>query len=428
MFIRIFENLITTVFFILIMAHQRKLYILIFSFGFIFLFFGLPLVLQNKENKEIKLLSPKPKVLLKENPLGATQKMKAEWLDSVFEGLNNSNRINGCVLYAEGEQVVFKHSFGWSDFSKKDFLSTSTPFQLASVSKVITATAVLMLSDKGQIDIHKDIRTYLPEIEYSGITVENLLEHRSGIPNYVYVAENYWNKSRPFHNCDIIPLFKENHIKPSFTPGKRYQYSNTNYALLALLVERVSKMPFASFLEKNIFMPSGMKHSFVLNIKDSTQWQEVAKGYMPMGKGYKLQEWDYLDGVSGDKDTFSSVEDLFLFANALDKGVLLKKSTYQQACTPILDKAHLKKSNYGMGWRIREIAGQKIVYHNGWWRGYKSFFIRLPEKKISLIVLCNRTNVHLNGLLYDMLLYPDKEKENNSKNNQEEEEKEQSSI
>lgn len=404
---------------------RKMISVLLFSGIMVWLVFGLPNVLPNKEMVLHKTVKANHPTVLSENPVGASQLLKRLWLDSMFSKLSSANRINGCVLYAEGEHVLYKRGFGYADFSKKDSLLPSTSFQLASVSKVITSTAVLMLVDKGLIDIHKDIKTYLPDVPYQNITVENLLEHRSGLPNYVYVAENYWDKTKAFSNKDIIPLFKQRVLQTSFSPGKRYQYSNTNYALLALMVEKVSKMPYAEYLQKYIFIPLGMKNSFALNMNDSAQWTKAARGYMPMGRGYKLQEWDYLDGVVGDKDIFSSVEDLFLFANALDKGLLLKPATYQLACTPVIDKAHPKKSNYGLGWRIREIASHNVVYHNGWWRGYKSFFIRLPDKKTTLVVLCNRTNVHLNGMLYDMLLYPEKEKSKHTPENREEEDNEQ---
>ncbi|MEI8204594.1 MAG: serine hydrolase domain-containing protein [Bacteroidota bacterium] len=404
---------------------RKMISVFLFCGMMVCLVFGLPTVVPNEETGHSKPVAPNHLSILHENPSGTAQQLKRVWLDSMFCKLAAANRINGCVLYAEGEHVVYKRSFGYADFSRKDSLLPSTAFQLASVSKVITSTAVLMLVDKGLIDIHKDIKTYLPDVPYQNITVENLLEHRSGLPNYVYVAENYWDKTKAFSNKDIIPLFKNQGLQPSVSPGKRYQYSNTNYALLALIVEKVSKIPYAEYLQKNIFGPLEMKNSFALNVNDSAQWTKAARGYMPMGRSYKLQEWDYLDGVVGDKDIFSSVEDLFLFANALDKGLLLKPATYQLACTPVIDKAHPKSSNYGLGWRIREIASHNVVYHNGWWRGYKSFFIRLPDKKTTLIVLCNRTNVHLNGLLYDMLLYPEKEKSKHSPENQEEEDNEQ---
>ena len=173
-----------------------------------------------------------------------------------------------------------KKAYGYADLKKKDSLSTSSAFQLASVSKMFAATAIMLLKEKGKLNYDDPITADIPEFPYSKVTIRNLLNHRSGLSNYMYLADNHWNVEKPITNEEVIDLFVKYTPECYFQPDKGFQYNNTNYALLASVVERVSDEPFQQFVNENIFEPLGMDQSFIYCLKeDSLIAGEVPEGF-----------------------------------------------------------------------------------------------------------------------------------------------------
>jgi CubicO group peptidase (beta-lactamase class C family) len=333
---------------------------------------------------------------------------KISFIDSLLTASYKKGLFNGTILVAEKGRILYSGAFGYSNLKTKDTLSTHTPFQLASVSKMFTAAAIMLLKDKGLLEYDDDIRVYIPEFPISGISVRNLLNHRSGLQNYIYVADKYWDRTKVMNNSDIPALFKNNNIKPYFPPNHHFNYCNTNYALLALIVEKISGFSFPDFMKTFIFRPLKMNNSYVYCKVDNNFIKGSAIGFSYFYRGGMKEEIpDYLDGVTGDKGMYSSVEDLFLFDQALYNCPFMKAKTISEAFEPLADDIG-KNKTYGFGWRIRlGDEYKKEVYHYGWWRGFRTYFIREMSDKITVISLNNRSNVHINNILCKILWYGD---------------------
>ncbi len=298
--------------------------------------------------------------------------------------------FNGNVLLSHNGKVLYKHAFGYSDLRSKTPLDIESAFQLASVSKQFTSVAIMILHDQGKLDFSDPIRKYFPTLPYRNVTIRHLLGHRSGIPDYMIFAGRYWKNKKEFlTNSDLVEMLIAHHPRPEFAPNQRYKYSNTNYALLASLVEHVSGLSFDEFMERHVFSVLGMNNTIVFNPEKRHIFHFETTGY---NKGSAPAREDYLSGVVGDKGIYSTVDDLFLWDQALYTARLVKQSTLDEAFTP--QRRNCKDdSNYGYGWRIARGGGEKkIAYHAGWWRGYTSLCVRRPEDKTCIIVLSNTVN------------------------------------
>lgn len=319
---------------------------------------------------------------------------KQAWLDQLFNRLHKRHGFIGTVLYAEKGQIIYENAFGFSDLRKRDSLKISSSFQLASVSKMFTATAIMILKQEGKVDYDVDIVKYLPDFPYQGITIRMLLTHRSGLSRYMTLAHKHWkDKGIPLTNKAMYQLFLEHKPSTYAKPNQIFHYCNTNYAMLANIVEEVSGLPFNSYMSQNIFEPLKMNNSFVYHMNQD----ERVSAYISEGvPGYRYKGWrpikqrnEYLNGVMGDKGVYSSVGDLFKFDQALNNGLLVHDSILQDAFIGGSPQSKRRKDNYGFGWRIRG-AQDSTVYHYGWWKGFRAFYIRDMKQERTILVLSNR--------------------------------------
>jgi CubicO group peptidase (beta-lactamase class C family) len=331
---------------------------------------------------------------------------KAKIIDSVFSSLQVRAGFNGCVLYSEKGRLVFQEAYGFSDFRMKDHLTTSSVFQLASVSKMFTAMAIMILEEEGQLDYDDSLSRYIPELPYPGISLRHLLNHRSGLPDYMHFSDNLWDQSKALTNEDMIRIMAENVPPRYFTPDNGFDYCNTNYALLASVVERITKMPFEQFIREKIFDPLDMKDSFIYRLeagKEIPQYVPVGVSGHISSRGRPRIEPDfYQNGVVGDKGVYSSVEDLFKWDQALYQGLLVTDETLEEAFTAGSPKFSKYRDNYGFGWRLRADR-TNTVFHYGWWKGFRTYFIRDLEQEKTIIVLTNTSRSISSGFLYDIL-------------------------
>ncbi len=316
-------------------------------------------------------------------------------LDSVFSRLQKLTGFNGTVLFAENGRLVYEKAFGFADVRRhRDSLTVDSQFQLASVSKMFTAAAIMLLHHNGMLQYDDDVRKYIPEWPYEGISIRQLLHHRSGISRYETLAHEKWaDKTIPLLNDDMIRLYVEYQPAPYFKPDNGFHYCNVNYALLASVVERVSHQHFEDFMQERIFKPLGMTHSLIYSMRNDT----TVSDFVPVGvPGYDFRgrrvikvRNDYLNGVLGDKMMYSTVHDMYLFSLALDYGLLLPKDELKEAFEPGSPRHRRRPDNYGFGWRIKGGA-DSAVYHYGWWKGFRTFFIRDMAQHKTLIVLTNK--------------------------------------
>ena len=320
---------------------------------------------------------------------------KAIELDKKFKRLRRLTGFNGTVLYSEKGHLIFKKAYGFANVRyRRDSLTTHSAFQLASVSKMFGAMAIMILKNEGKIDYDEDIRTYIPEFPYEGVTCRLLMTHRTGLPRYMSLALDKWkNKRIPMDNNDVMSLFVKYKPDVYFKPNHGFHYCNTNYALMANVVEAVTGQYFDEFVEEKIFKPLGMNDSFVYNMRNDSSVPLYVKkgvpGYYHRSWRWRRMENDYLNGVMGDKNVYTSVEDMYKYDQALDNFTLVPDSVLHEAFKKASPKYWRRKDNYGFGWRIK-VSMDSVAYHFGWWKGFRAFYIRDMRYQKTLVVLTNK--------------------------------------
>jgi CubicO group peptidase (beta-lactamase class C family) len=315
---------------------------------------------------------------------------------TMVKGLNNfyhhylGKNFNGAMLVARKGVVIFERYQGFSNFADKTSITKQTTFQLASTSKPFTAMAVLYLQQQGQLRITDSIQRYFPKFPYKGVTIKSLLDHRSGLPNYLYFCGKYWNdRTKLMTNRDVIDLMIKYHPKAIYAPNTHYNYCNTNYAVLGALIEKITGERLGEYLKKVFFDPLGMKHTYVYNPN-----RDKTHAHQSLTYDYRTRPIpnECFDGVVGDKNVYSTVDDLLKWDQGLYDGKLFTKATLKAAFTPYSNE-HPGIKNYGLGWHLLVYPdSSEIVYHNGWWHGNTSSFYRFIDDSTTLIILSNRFN------------------------------------
>jgi CubicO group peptidase (beta-lactamase class C family) len=319
------------------------------------------------------------------------------FIDSAF----GRRPFNGSMLVAKNGEVIFEKYSGFRDPRiKRDSISPSTPFHLASVSKTFTAMAVMKMQEQGKLNINDPVSKYLPGFPLEGVTIKTLLNHRSGIPNYAHYMERLgWDRKKHVTNKDVLDFIIARHKDIQINqPDRRFSYSNTNYALLALIVEKISGLAFPEYMKTAIFEPLGMHDTYVFTMSDSARFLH---SYFSSGREYAF---DYLDQVYGDKNVYSTVRDMLKWDQALYGGTFFTKQTLDSAFRGYsFEKPGI--NNYGLGWRMFLLKnGKKFVYHNGWWHGNRTAFYRMPDDKVTIIAFSNNdfTKVYASKKLADI--------------------------
>ncbi|HLP45447.1 MAG TPA: serine hydrolase domain-containing protein [Candidatus Kapabacteria bacterium] len=325
-------------------------------------------------------------------------------LDTLLNDLNKEGQFNGAVLIAKNGEIVFKKACGIANSETKTPLTTATPFNLASLAKQFTAMGIMILAEKGKLKYDDSIAKYLPELNfYKAITIRRLLNHTGGLSEYSELFEKYrWDTAKTADNDDLIALLKKHLPAPLFGAGSQYLYSNTGYALLASIIQKVSGQPYETFLKQNIFEPLGMRNSFAYNLKMKQSPGERAKGFIMKNTTPSPFDLTYMDGIMGDGNIYSSAEDLFIWDQALYTEKLVKKATLDQAYTPgRLNDGSL--IDYGFGWLLS--GDQKSVRHQGAWVGFRTFIYRDLSLKNTLIILDNSTNRYFSQITRTLFEY-----------------------
>ncbi len=325
-------------------------------------------------------------------------------IDSILSELHSNNKFNGNILIAEKGKILYKKSFGIANEETKQKLNENSIFEIASCSKSFTAMAIMILNEKGKLNIDDTISKFLPELSfYKGITIKHLLNHTGGLPDYFEIMDKFFDKSKIATNNDIIKFFAEKQPKIIFEPNSKYEYSNTGYALLASIIEKASGEKYADFLQKNIFKPLKMKNTFIYNRRFTPKkvnnyafgyvYSEDLKKYSLPDNLDEINFVVWLDGIVGDGCINSTTNDLLKWDKALYTNKLLSKKGMNE----IFQVATLNndsQTKYGFGWKIdNNPEFGKIVSHGGGWPGYVSFIDRHITNKKTIIILQNHDNV-----------------------------------
>lgn len=316
-------------------------------------------------------------------------------IDKYFFKRHKKNQFYGNVLFAEKGKVIFAKSYGYKKNKNWPNVSLESTFQIASVTKTFTAVAILMLHEQGLINIDDSVTKYIPELPYDdyNIKISNLLSHTSGLSKYTHFCDNPANiwpdKDCSISNEDVVQIIKN--IEPDLakTPGKKFYYANTNYILLATIIERVTGLKYHDFISEKIFIPLEMKSTRSYFRENDAELINPVKGYE---SNFREAINIYLNGCEGDKGIYTNVHDLLKFDQALYSEKLLKQETLELAFIGrSKPKKHLNNVNYGFGFRMLEMpkTNEKIVYHNGWWKGFRAYFVRRIEREQTVIILTN---------------------------------------
>ncbi len=302
-----------------------------------------------------------------------------------------AQRFNGSVLVAREGTVLLSRSFGFADFRNHQPLRQETPFQLASISKTFTAAAVLMLQQEGSLHIDDTVTTHIPEFPWPQITIRQLLTHTSGLQNYMWLIERYWNADRIPNNEDMMQLFIDYPHGFNFRPGSRFGYSNTGYAFLGLLIERVSGLSYAEFMHQQIFEPLEMENTFVYNPhSEEPMTSNRAFGFRRWGRRHIVIPDVLHDGVMGDKGIYSNILDLYKWDRAISNGQLLPDTIWEKAFEHTR-LANNRPVRYGMGWRLQTYLDKHVAHHPGRWNGFRTSLKRFVEDDATLIMLSNNS-------------------------------------
>tara|TARA_Y100000766_G_scaffold285264_1_gene307472 strand:- start:3861 stop:5021 length:1161 start_codon:yes stop_codon:yes gene_type:complete len=318
----------------------------------------------------------------------AIPKLEVQGIKNYFHDFVRKRRFNGHIIIAKKGKIVFDTTSGYANIRKKIKLKENSVMQLASITKPITATVILQLLEEGKLNLEDTITKYLSNLPdyYHRITIKQLLSHRSGLSPYPYYChEMIDDKSNLIYNDTVLCVINFHNPKPYYSPGEKYNYCNTNYMLLASIIEQIEKEQYTDVINKRIIRKCNMKNSFVIDAKKNKQPQNLTLGHTKSNKTFEL---DYLDGVVGDKGFFSNAKDMLQFDRMLSKGIIISDSIKNLAFNP-QNKIRNNKS-YGLGWRIKiHNSLGKIIYHTGWWHGNRNIYIKIPKNDYTIIILSN---------------------------------------
>lgn len=353
-------------------------------------------------------------ILLLVVQIGAQARNRGAAIGDLMRAVRSRAAFNGAILVAERGRILFEEARGQADFANRRPLRTTSAFELASVSKPFTATAIMMLAERGKISYDDPVAKYLPELPYPGVTIRHLLTHTSGLPDPEQLLAGDWPAGKVATNADVVARLATLRPAAYFAPGERWRYNGTGYFLLARIVEKVSGVSFGRFLETNVFRPLGMRDSFVAGEPAGARASRLARGYMrpsTWSDDYALSEtvprYSYVTAfgdTSGAKGVYASAEDLFKWVRALDGGRLVRRATLDMAYTParLADGStpsagggagNGRPSNYGFGWFLQSGPDGKTVRHTGDWPGYITCLIHNVDHDQTIVVLSNTGDV-----------------------------------
>jgi CubicO group peptidase (beta-lactamase class C family) len=318
-------------------------------------------------------------------------------MDELFQDYNKPGVPGASVIVVRKGKVVFAKGYGLADVEGHVPCATNTNFRLASVTKQFTAMAVMILAERKRLSLNETLADFFPEFPAYGrtITVRQLLTHTSGLIDYEDVIPK--GTTIPVLDRDVLRLLLQQD-KTYFPPGTKFRYSNSAYALLALIVEARSGQMFARFLKLNIFEPLKMENTLAYE-QGMSLIPNRAFGYTAEGSAFQRTDQSLTSSVLGDGGIYSSVVDLRKWDAGLRAGKLVKKKTLEQIFAPGPESDH-PGTRYGFGWYTGEYRGAGEIWHSGTTRGFSTRIVRYPDKGSAVIILTNRNEAQLSDLAH----------------------------
>ncbi|WP_332018991.1 serine hydrolase domain-containing protein [Kaistella sp.] len=325
-------------------------------------------------------------------------------IDSYYKNVWEKGDLWGGFLVAKGDEILYEGYRGFTQDNKQGPVNDTVALHVASISKSITAMAVMKLIEAGKLELDAPLTQYFPKFPYPKVTVFTLLSQRSGLPKYEYFIEKIEPEPAELSkeyisNQDILNLLIR--YKPDLAreTNTGFMYCNTNYALLALLVEHATKIPFPEAMQQIVFRPLKMKHTYILQENDM---ESAAKSFYQ--RGPRVYPYDRLDLIYGDKNVYTTPRDLLNFSKAMFAKNFLRDDLYKMVFEPYSNERP-GINNYGLGFRMKVFnENEKLTYHNGWWHGTNSVFGHLLKSNVTIIAIGNKyssrvyTSLALSGL------------------------------
>ncbi|CAM4446878.1 serine hydrolase domain-containing protein [Paenibacillus tarimensis] len=331
-----------------------------------------------------------------------TGEKKEAQLSALMGHVREQECFNGVILVAEQGKPLLCETMGFAELCQDNVrpLTIDSMFELASVSKPITALGIVRLHQLGKLQWDDPVSKWLPELPYPGITIRHLLTHTSGLPDYIALFTEKWNHAQIAVNNDVLDMLAAHRPDSLFAPNDRWMYSNTGYIMLAILIERISGQSYADFLSDQIFQPLGMARTCVYNrrlnrapVPSDYAWGYVYRlehgGYVLPDAVPEMNYVHYLDGLQGDGMVNSTATDLLRLDRALYDDKFIHPQLREAMFTPVT--LHNEESfDYGFGWLIeRHPQLGKVVSHSGGWPGYATLLKRYIEQDLTLILMQN---------------------------------------
>jgi CubicO group peptidase (beta-lactamase class C family) len=312
---------------------------------------------------------------------------KKHEIESFYNKNWPNNSLNGSFLVAKDGQIIYERYEGFANLRQKISITADTPLHLASVSKMITATAILKLVNAKKIELDQKVNTILKGFPYPLVTVRMLLNHRSGLRSYSYFTDKkeIWDKHKTLTNQDILTIMAKKNIALESRTNTRFAYCNTNYAMLALIIEKATGLSYKEAMNTIIFKPLAMSNTFVID------FEKEKKTVVPSYKGNNVEiGMDYLDAINGDKNIYSTPRDILKLDQARNATTFLDPNLLNQVFEGYSNE-HKGKRNYGLGIRMTLLDnGETLYYHNGWWHGNTSAYVTVRRENVTLICLSNK--------------------------------------
>ena len=311
-------------------------------------------------------------------------------LDRYYTNVWEKGDLWGGFLVAKGDEILYEGYRGFAQGKDQEPINDTIALHVASISKTITAMATLKLVEAGKINLDDPLTKYFPKFPYPKVTVLTLLNQRSGLPKYEYVIEKI--KPAPVElskkfltNQDILNLLIRYQPELARETNTGFMYCNTNYALLALLIEKVTEKTFPEAMKQMMFRPLKMKNTYVFQEKDTLT---AAKSFYQ--KGPRVYPYDRLDVIYGDKNIYTTPRDLLNFSKAIYSKDFLRADLKQMIFEPYSNERP-GINNYGLGFRMKVFdENEKLTYHNGWWHGTNSVFAHLQKSQVTIIAIGNK--------------------------------------
>ena len=340
-------------------------------------------------------LATLPQLVFGANPGTASQ------IDAIFANLHSTKAPGAAVLVLKDGQVLFERGYGVTDLRSRHRIGPATNFRLASLSKQFTAMSIMLLVHDGKLRYEDRLTDIFPDFPAYGrnITIRQLLNHTSGLKDYEDLMDaNRWTESHQIQDAEVLDLLKRQ-TATKFHPGSHWEYSNSGYVVLGLVVEKVSGKSFPEFLHERIFAPLGMANT-VAYCKGKNEVTNRAYGHSRSSDGWQQTDQSSTSATLGDGGIYTSLNDLAKWDAALRNHSLLSANETEPAITPVnvpddsVKGPDNEPAEYGFGWYVNSYKGRPRMWHYGETMGFRTNIQRFIKENLTIIVLCSRTDLN----------------------------------